>query len=157
MTAPRPTDWLLAVLGTLLLTLAFMASCAPLYTTDPYLIGGPMWRVFDANRITSPEALDALRREYEDVERCVGRTRPFPDAVYSVSAIMYRAERGWRGANGMWLSAERGGGRDRVHVRTTMPARHVRTTARHEFVHYLLQQPHPQADKMIALCDGRNG
>lgn len=119
---------------------------------DPYTIGGPSWRVFDANLITSPEALDALQREYADVEECVGATRPFPATIYSVSGIMYKKGNGWRQAAGLWLSREKGGGRTRVYVRTTMPGQQVRMTARHEFVHYILQLPHPDADPMIALC-----
>lgn len=153
MNVPNLRDWLLAVFGTFAFTMVVFASCSMNRPPDPYTIGGPLWRVFDAEQIDNPEALMALRAEYAAVQRCLGESRPFPERIYAVSGIMFKDGQRWEPANGLWLHANKGGGEDRVYVRTTRrtPGSMMRTF-RHEFVHYIAQEGHPVADAKIRKC-----
>lgn len=154
MNIPQPRDWILAIVGTLLLTIMAAASCSVHRPPDPYTIGGPLWRVFDAEEIDNPEALVALRNEFRDVEHCLGEVRPFPRRIYAVSGIMFKNGTRWEPANGLWLHANKGGGEDRVYVRTTRrtPGSAMRTF-RHEFVHYIAQEGHPEVDVKLEKCE----
>lgn len=113
-------------------------------------LGGPLYRVFDVDEIDSIDALYVIADIYRAVEKCTGIERDFaPVRVFLASNIMILTkEEGWADH----YAGMRTRNRPWVYVKRTSDVESMAWTLKHEFVHYLTDQGHPEVDDTMRAC-----
>ncbi len=143
------TKTALAFLAGILLILAFSCCTAQRNSTYPIVpnMGGPGWRVLDADRIDTLEALPVLMRAHNDAQNCSKSFRPFNDAeIYAASKIIVKTRTDWTDQiSGLTID-------NRIYIKRDLQPSVMLWTLKHEFVHYVTEGSHPDIDETMKVC-----
>ena len=133
----------------LALSCAYCAIPPPSEPTIAAHLGGPGWRVFDAELVDSAEATPTLLKLHTDAATCSGSLRPYNEAeVYLTSKIMVKSNLEWTAKiSGLTVG-------HRIYVRRDLTPIYVRNwVIKHEFVHFNTDLSHPVVDKIMEICN----
>jgi len=132
----------------ILLILAF-SCCASTPSSNLIVpnMGGPGWRVMDADRIDTIEALPILLRAYSAAQNCSQSFRPFNEVeVYATSKIVVKNRLEWTDKiSGLTVG-------HRIYIRRDMSQSVTAWVLKHEFVHYVTHGSHPDIDETMKAC-----
>ena len=140
---------LAAFVAGVLLILAFSCCASAPQVTNvvvPHL-GGPGYRVMDADRIDSYEALPALMRAHNDAQNCSKSFRPFNEVeVYAATKIVVKNGMAWTDRiSGLTVG-------HRIYIRHDLDIISMTWVLKHEFVHFVTSDKHPDIDPIMKIC-----
>jgi hypothetical protein len=141
-----------ALAATFLVVLLAMscAYCTSARDAPPLIVshlGGPGYRVFDADRIDSYESQPALMRAHNEAQNCSQSFRPFNDSeAYVVSKIEVRTQTGWTDE----IAGLNVG--NRIYIVRSQDPNIVAAVLKHEYVHYVTEGKHPDIDDIMIGC-----
>ena len=127
-----------------------LSCCAASSTFPPTLVdrlGGPGWRVMDADLVDTIEALPILMRAHNEAQNCSKSFRPFNDAkIYVTSKIFVKNKADWTGRiSGLTID-------NRIYIRRDLNSTTMLWVLKHEFVHYVTERHHPDIDEIMEIC-----